>query len=165
MSFAIFRGLIRHFWSNPIRSSLSGLDQCLFYKIIVVRIPVLDQGTLHRLFMRVRRHIDRLHRPRIQSRVVHTGRYRRRCRVEILYLLRHVAEVSQVFRKLHRLFQAWNPGGRTSDTGQGTALIPSFSFIFLYSCANFSIDRILRLSEKVGGPGRRHAPARPSAVR
>ena len=83
----------------------SGLDQRLFHKIVVVRIPVLDQGALHRLFMRVRRHIDRLHRPRIESRVVHTGRYRRRCRVEVLYLLRHVAEVSQVFRKLHCLFQ------------------------------------------------------------
>ena len=37
----------------------SGLDQRLFHKIVVVRIPVLDQGALHRLFMRVRRHIDR----------------------------------------------------------------------------------------------------------
>ena len=67
--------------------------QCLIDKIVILRIPVLDQGTLHRLLMRVRWHIDRFHRPRIQPCIVHTCRDRRRCRVKILYLLRHVSKI------------------------------------------------------------------------
>ena len=80
-----------------------GLDQGFFYQIVVFRVPVLDQRPLHGFFMGVRRHIDLFHGPGIQPRIVHASRDRGGRRVEILHLLRHVPQVSQVFRQLHGL--------------------------------------------------------------
>ena len=44
-----------------------------FYQIVILRIPILDQRTLHGFFMRIRRDIYLLHGDRVESGVVHTG--------------------------------------------------------------------------------------------
>ena len=47
--------------------------QCLIDKIVILRIPVLDQCALHCLLMRIDRDIDWLHISRINTCVIHTG--------------------------------------------------------------------------------------------
>ena len=77
------------------------------------------------------------HRARIISRVIHT---RRQCgwrRIEILHLLRHVAEVAQIFCQFDRLLERGTRMGRTSGTERGYCFIPSESFIAAYSFMNW----------------------------
>ena len=69
-------------------------DQGFLDQIIVVRIAILYQRTLHCLFMRIFRHIYRFHCARIISGIIHT---RRDCgwrRIKILHLLRHITKIS-----------------------------------------------------------------------
>ena len=98
-------------------------EQGLFYKVVICRVAVLDQGPLHGFFMRIPGDIDRLHLPvplrapfcarcfggfpgeRIQSGVIHAGGDGSRRRVEILYLLRHVAQLPDIFRKRDGILQ------------------------------------------------------------
>ena len=53
--------------------------------------------------MRVSRNVNRIHRPGIQPRVIHTGRNRPRRGIKILHLLRHIAEFTNVLSKLNRI--------------------------------------------------------------
>ena len=46
------------------------------HDIIILRIAILDQSTLHRLFVRILRNIHRFHRPWIHTCIIHTGRNR-----------------------------------------------------------------------------------------
>ena len=55
--------------------------------------------------MRRARHIDGLHRARIEPGIVHRGRERARRRVKILHLLGHVADAVQIFRQLYRVLK------------------------------------------------------------
>ena len=86
--------------------------QCLADKLIVLRVPVLDQCTLHRLLMRRFRHVDRFHRPRVKAGIVHTGGKRGRRRIEILCLLRDKSHIADVLGKLHRILQVTARMGR-----------------------------------------------------
>ena len=78
--------------SDQIRTSCNA--ERFLYQLVIFRTPVLDQCPLKRLAMRIFLHIDRLHRPRIQSGIVHTGRYRCRSRIKVLHLLRHIAKIT-----------------------------------------------------------------------
>ena len=62
-------------------------------------------------------HIDLLHGPAVISRVIHTGGNGGRCRIKVLHLLRHIAQIPQMLRQLHCRFhigtrmgghQIWN---------------------------------------------------------
>ena len=55
---------------------------------MVLRVAVLDEGALHRLLMRVVRHVDLVHGQRVVPGVVHAGGDGARGRVEVLHLLR-----------------------------------------------------------------------------
>ena len=79
--------------------------QCLIDKIVILRIPVLDQCALHCLLMRIDRDIDWLHISRINTCVIHTGWDRGRGWIKILHLLRHISQIPQKFCKLHCLLQ------------------------------------------------------------
>ena len=61
-------------------------DERFFYQFIVGRILILYQCSLHCLFMRVVSDMYLLHRQRVDSGVIHAGRYRTRGRIVILYL-------------------------------------------------------------------------------
>ena len=78
-------------------------DQRLAHQLVIFRVFILHQRPLHCLLVRVARDIDRLHRPRIETGIVHHGRERGRRRVEILYLLWLMVDVAQIFRQLHGL--------------------------------------------------------------
>ena len=77
--------------------------QCLADELIVLRIPVLNQRTLHRLLMRRFRHVNRIHRPRVKTGIVHTGGKCGRRRIEVLCLLRDKSHIADVLGKLHRI--------------------------------------------------------------
>ena len=55
--------------------------------------------------MRIFRNVDRLHRPRIDTGIVHTGRDRGRCRIKVLHLLRHIAKITEIFCQFHSFCQ------------------------------------------------------------
>ena len=84
----------------------SGFFQRLAYQLVVLGFAILDERTLHGLFVRVARHIDRLHGAWVHAGVVHAGRHGGRCGVEVLHLFGHVAHVAyglgQVHSFLHR---------------------------------------------------------------
>ena len=82
---------IRPFFSETDQIGPSRFHKRFFHKLIICRIPILDQRSLHCLLMRIFRHIDRLHRPWIQSRIVHTCGQCGRRRIKILHLLQHLA--------------------------------------------------------------------------
>ena len=77
--------------------------QCLIDKIVILRIPVLDQRSLHRFLMGICWHIDLLHGPGVKAGVVHDGGQGRGGGVEVLHLLRIVAHIPDVLRQLHGL--------------------------------------------------------------
>ncbi len=83
----------------------AGLGQRLVDEKIIFRVAVLNERALHCLFVRIGRHIDRLHRPRIKARVIHDGREGGRGGIKILHLLGAVAGVTQVFRQRNGLLQ------------------------------------------------------------
>lgn len=76
-------------------------DERFCDEVVIFRVTVLDERTLHRFFVRVARDVYRLHCARVEPRVVHAGRDRGRGGVEVLHLLRHIAEVAQIFRELY----------------------------------------------------------------
>ena len=82
------------------------LQKCFFHQVIILRITVLDQCALHRLLVRIGRHVDLLHGLRIQAGVVHAGGYGSRRGIEILHLLRHVSHLTDIFRQSDRVFQS-----------------------------------------------------------
>ena len=103
----LFRELARTdqtFFSETDQIGPSRFHKRFFHKLIICRIPLLDQRSLHCLLMRIFRHIDRLHRPWIQSRIVHTCGQCGRRRIKILHLLRHIPHISAILRQLHRFF-------------------------------------------------------------
>ena len=73
--------------------------QRLAHQIVIGRVAILQEGALHGLFVRIFGDIDRLHRPRVQARVVHAGRERTGRGVEVLHLLRHIAQGPQILRQ------------------------------------------------------------------
>ena len=82
--------------------------QCLIDKIVILRIPVLDQCALHCLLMRIDRNIDFFHCARIYSGIIHAGRQRGRCRIKILHLLRHIPQIPDVFWRRYALEEPEN---------------------------------------------------------
>ena len=80
-------------------------EEGFLYELVVLRVPVLDEGPLHRLLMRISRHIDLLHRERVEAGVVHGRRNGAWGRVEILHLLRDIAHITDVLRELDRILQ------------------------------------------------------------
>ena len=76
-------------------------DERFCDEVVIFRVTVLDERALHRFFVRVARDVYRLHCARVEPRVVHAGRDRGRGGVEVLHLLRHIAEVAQIFRELY----------------------------------------------------------------
>ena len=120
-------------------------SQCFHDQIIIFRVPVLDQCSLHCFFMRILRHIHRLHRPRIYTGIIHTSGNRRRCRVEILYLLRHITEIPQVFGKLYRFFHSRTRMGRHQIRNQILFKSKPFIDLFVFVGKTF-INCIFRLA-------------------
>ena len=158
--------------SGRNKALLSEPDQILapfakkgfLHKIIIFRVAILDEGSLHGLFMRVSRNVNRIHRPGIQPRVIHTGRNRPRRGIKILHLLRHITEFTNVLSKLNRVLQPACRGGRTSDREQCTA--PSRSSGSSARRGGRTRDRPrCRVSPSLREHCRRHAPAPPAAVR
>ena len=64
------------------------------HQVVVLGIAVLDERTLHGLFLGVARHVDGLHGARVEARVVHDGGKGGRRGVEVAHLLGHVAHVA-----------------------------------------------------------------------
>ena len=94
------------FWFKPNEIRAVSQMQCFIYQIIVFRIAVLYEGTLHGFLVRIIGDVHFLHSARIQSGVIHTGGNRRWCRIEILYLLRHIAKIPDIFCQFHSFFQS-----------------------------------------------------------
>ena len=75
-------------------------DQC-----VVLRFAELEQCPLHRFFMRVAGNVDRFHRPGIQAGIEHAGAECTGRGIEVLYLLRHMIDIPQVFGQLNGTFE------------------------------------------------------------
>ena len=79
----------------------AGFFQRLTHELVVLGLAILDERALHGLFVRVARHIDRLHGARVHAGVVHARRHGGRRGVEVLHLFGHVAHVAHGLGKVH----------------------------------------------------------------
>ena len=79
-----------------------GLYESLPDQLVIFRVPVLDQRPLHGLLVGIHWNVHLLHGPGIQACVIHTGGDGGRRGVEILDLLRHIAQIPEVLCQLHR---------------------------------------------------------------
>ena len=61
----------------------------------------LHEGALHCFFLGRNWNINRLHSSRVKSRIEHAGGKSAGSGIKILNLLRHIAQIPQIFGKLH----------------------------------------------------------------
>ena len=129
--------------SNQIHST--GFPQGCQHQRTVLRQERLQQGSLHCLFLLCFRNKDWFHRIGVIFGIIHTSGNRRRCRVEILYLLRHITEIPQVFGKLYRFFHSRTRMGRHQIRNQVLFKSKPFIDLFVFVGKTF-INCIFRLA-------------------
>ena len=115
---------------------------------VILRVPVLDEGPLHGFFMGVGGDIHWLHGPGIQAGIVHDGGDGGGGWVEVLDLLRHIAQVPQVLRQLDGLLQR-GTGVAAHEVGHHVLLHPQLLIEPLVLGDKFLIDGVGRLAHHV----------------
>ena len=157
-------GTDKAFWRKADQICPACLLQRLAHEKIILRSSVLHQRALHRLFVRIFGHIDRLHRPGVKAGIVHDGGERRGRGIEILHLLRLVVGIAQVFGQLYGLLHRAAGVGR-HEIGYDVllhALLLVDLFVFFHELL---VDAVRGACPSRAAPDRTHAPARPSAGR
>ena len=135
------------FWAVSDQIGAAGFFQGLFDQSVQFRIPVLDQGPLHGLFMRIFRDIYVLHGPRIHAGIIHTGGKGGRRGIEILDLLRHIAQIPAVFGQFHRLLHGASGMGGHQIRDQ-VLLFPDLPVHFPEFFCKCFVDAVLRFAHE-----------------
>ena len=109
-----FPGRNKALLTESYKIGAAGAQECLLDQLIICRIAVLDQSPLHGFFVRIPGNIDLVHlcgtcrsltgdfsclfpREGVQPRIVHTGGNSSGCRIKILHLFRHIAQLAYIF--------------------------------------------------------------------
>lgn len=125
-----------------------GFAEGLHDQVVVVRVAVLDQRTLHGLLMGIRGAEDRLHRPGVESCIEDAGRDCGRRGVEVAYLLGIVAKVAAELGKLHRHLHR---GSRMAahEVGKDILLLARLLAVALELPAEALIEVVRRLAHHI----------------
>ena len=89
----------------PYQIHTTCTNQCLIYQIIVLRITILQQGSLHCFFVWIPRYIHFFHSARVIATVIHCCCHAARCWDKILYLFRIIPNIANIFSQKHCICQ------------------------------------------------------------
>ena len=127
---------------------------------MVLRVAVLDEGALHRLFVRVVRDVDLVHGKRVVPRVIHAGGDGARRRVEVLHLFRAEFVLVQVLGEQDGVLQAAARVGR-DEVRYHVLILPQLGVHLLELLDELVVDVDARLADlredRVRDVFRRHA--------